>query len=127
MNEHGQMIFLRIVGGKTVILACDLIGVETTSIRPQDEDMLRDGIDELSQLSFALPELFLRILLLNGHGREMSDLPDEVLMLLGRVTRLTRVNREGAQYCFIRRQYWSGPTSPQSVCHRQRTPFVRVP
>ena len=67
-----------------MILACDLIRIETTSIRPQDEDMLRDGIDELLQFLFALPELFFRILLLNGHSREVSDLSDEVLMLCGR-------------------------------------------
>ena len=88
MNEHRQMVFLRIVGRKTVIFACDLIRIETTPIRPQDEDMLRNGIDELSQLSFALPELFFRTLLLDGHSRQMSDLPDEVLMLQGRAVQV---------------------------------------
>src|SRR6266850_5318722 len=101
MDEHRQMVFLRIFGRKTVIFARDLIRIETSPIRPQDEDMLRDGIDELSQLFFALPELFFRILLLNGHSRQMSDLSDEVLMLRGRATRFARVDREGAQYCFI--------------------------
>ena len=101
MNEHCQMVFLRILGGKTVIFACDLIRIETSPIRPQDEDMLRDGIDELLQLSFALPELFFPILLLNGHSRQMSNLSDEVLMLRGRATRFARVYREGAQHFFI--------------------------
>jgi hypothetical protein len=41
------MVLLRICEGKTVVFACDLIRIETTPIRPQDEDMLRDGIDEL--------------------------------------------------------------------------------
>ena len=101
MDEHRQMVFLRIFGGKTVIFACDLIRIETTPIRPQDEDMLRDGIDELPQLFFTLPELFFRILLLNGHSRQMSDLSDEVLMLRGGATRFARVYCEGAQYFFI--------------------------
>src|SRR6266850_3152438 len=101
MDEHRQMVFLRIFGGKTVIFACDLIRIETTPIRPQDEDMLRNGIDELSQLSIAFPELFFRILLLNGHSCQMSELSDEVLMLRGRATRFARVYREGAQYFFI--------------------------
>src|SRR5262245_661562 len=94
MNELCQVVFLRIGGGKAVIFACDLIGVETTSVRPQDEDMLRDGIDELAQLFFALPELFFRMLVLNGHRCQMRNLADEVLMLRGRATRLARVNRE---------------------------------
>ncbi len=67
-----------------MIFACDLIRIETTPIRPQDENMLRDGIDELSQLFFTLPQLFFPILLLNGHSRQMRDLSDEVLMLRGR-------------------------------------------
>src|SRR5712692_4333706 len=35
-----------------------LIGVETSPIRCQDHDGLRDGISDLSQLHFVLPELF---------------------------------------------------------------------
>ena len=35
-----------------------LIGVETSPIRRQDHDGLRDGIGDLSQLHFVLPELF---------------------------------------------------------------------
>src|ERR1041384_2728598 len=94
MNEHRQMVFLRIFRRKAMIFASDLIRVQTCPIRPQDEDMLRDGIDQLSQVLFALPELFFRILLLNGHSCQMSDLSDEVLMLHGRATRLAGVNRE---------------------------------
>ncbi len=84
-----------------MIFACDLICIETAPLRPQDEDMLRDGIDELLQLYFALPELFFRILVLNGHSRQMRDLSDEVLMVCTRATRFARVDREGAQYFFI--------------------------
>ena len=63
--------------------------------------MLRDDIDELLQLSFTLPELFFRTLLLNGHSRQMSDLSDEVLMLRGRAARFPRIDREGAEYSFV--------------------------
>ena len=79
-----------------MIFASDLIRVQTGPIRPQDEYVLRDRIDQLSQVLFALPELFFRILLLNGYSRQMGDLSDEVLVLHGRATRLAGVNREGA-------------------------------
>ncbi|TKS59184.1 MAG: hypothetical protein EWM73_03345 [Nitrospira sp.] len=101
MNKFRHKVSLRMVGGKTMIVACDLIRIEPIPFRVQDKNMLRHGIDKLSQLLFTLSELVFPILLLNGYSRQMSDLPDEVLMLRGRATRFARVYREGAQYCFI--------------------------
>ena len=52
---------------------------------------------------------------LNGNGRQMRHLVDEVLMVRSRAPRCACVEREGAQYCSRAGHYGRGPTRPQPV------------
>jgi hypothetical protein len=71
MNEHRGMMFLRVIAGKTVIFARDLIRIATTPVRSKDENVMRNGIDDLPQLTFTLAQLLLRPGALDCDARKM--------------------------------------------------------
>ena len=82
MNEScAKVIRHGVLYAQTAILAHCSIHIQNLSIGSVDSNALIYGVGDAPQLFFALPELFFRILFLNGHSRQMRDLSDEVLML----------------------------------------------
>src|SRR5262245_49706664 len=104
-----------LIQGETGVIEHGLIRVQSVPIRSEDNDGLGDGIDDLSELLFILPQLLRRTRLLNGHGRQMRHLVDEVLLVRSRAPGFACVEREGAQYFSLAGHYWRGPTRTQAV------------
>ena len=65
-----------VVKGKTGVFEQQLIGIQRTPIRRQDEDELGDGFDNLPELPFVLPDLLFRHLCC-GHVHHRPDKLDD--------------------------------------------------
>src|SRR5258708_35772957 len=77
MKQPVQISALPLLQCQTVIIECGLVGIETTSTMSKLANLLRCEIKDLSQLPFALPDLFFRPLALGDvhHGSHELDPP----------------------------------------------------
>ncbi len=77
MKQPVQISALPLLQCQTVIIECGLVGIETTSTMSKLANLLRCEIKDLSQLPFALPDLFFRPLAFGDvhHGSHELDTP----------------------------------------------------
>src|ERR1700722_2306860 len=81
----------------------------------QGKHKSRNAIDDQPKAFLTLPERFLVALALNCNRREMCNLPDDFLILLAWPARFAPIDRKGAQYKAVRRQYRGRPARFQTV------------
>ena len=109
------MMFLRVIAGKTVIFARDLIRIATTPVRSKDENVMRKA-SMICRSSLSLWRRFSSARgALDCDARKMGNLFDEFIMLRTRVSRLASVDCAGSQHAALRGEYRRRPTRPQPV------------
>src|SRR5438094_10569699 len=83
MKNSGTIVLcLKIFKAKTGIIEHELICVESTSIRCQDDDDLGYGVGEPAKIFLIVAQVLLRSGTLDRDARKMDDLIDDVLILL---------------------------------------------
>src|SRR5437899_10435904 len=99
MKNSGTIcLCLKMFKAKTGIVEHELICVESTSIRCQDDDGLGYGVGDPAKLPLIVAQVLFRPGTLDRDARKMGDLIDDVLMLRRGATGIGSVNAQRPQH-----------------------------